>query len=177
MHVTLRRSIATVALGASAFAGGALVAGPMVAGAQEDQPQEENDQNADADRPPCGPGGPGARGRHLEAAAEAIGIEPDALRAELEDGKTLAEVAQAHGVEVQALVDALVADANEHLDEAVANGRLTQEEADEKKANLQERITARVNGERPEGAPEGGPMGDDDSNDNQEQTEDTSTSS
>jgi len=58
---------------------------------------------------------------------------------------------------VQAVVDALVADATARLDEAVANGRLTQEEADEKKAELQERITARVNGEWPEGAPEGPP--------------------
>ncbi len=173
MHVTLRRSIATLAIGASAFAGGALIAGPMVAGAQEDQPQQENGgENTDQDRPPCRPG----HGRHLEAAAEGIGIEPAALRDALEGGQTIAEVAQAHGVEVQAAVDALVADATERIDQAVADERFTQEEADQKKADLNERITAVVNGERPEGGPRGargggnGPPAED-------ETENTSTSS
>jgi hypothetical protein len=69
----------------------------------------------------------------------------------------MAEVAQANGVDVQTVVDAIVADISARIDEAVANGRLTQAEADEKKAELPERVTARVNGERPEGAPEGPP--------------------
>ncbi len=170
--VNLKRSVAGLALGATAFAGGALVSGPMVGWAQEDQPDEQPAQGEGDEQPP--EGGPcrgGPRGRHLEAAAEAIGIEPDALREALRDDQTIAQVAEANGVEVQAVVDALVADANEHLDEAVANGRLTQEEADEKKANLSERITALVNGERPEGAR---PRPDEDG-DQEEQTENTSS--
>ena len=46
-----------------------------------------------------------------------------------------------------AVVDALVAEANEHIDEAVAEGRIAAEDAAEVKANAAERITDMVNGE------------------------------
>jgi transposase-like protein len=106
-----------------------------------------------------GPGGPGGRGPGLDAAADAIGITTDELRTALQDGSTLAEVAAAHDVTTQALIDALVADATTHLDEAVANGRIDAARAEEMKANLVERITARVNGEHPE-PPADAPAGD-----------------
>ncbi len=95
-----------------------------------------------------GPGGH-HRGEGLQAAADAIGITPEALRTELEGGSTIAEVAAAHDVEVQAVIDALVAEATARIDQAVADGRLDADRAEEMKANLVERITARVNGERP----------------------------
>lgn len=109
-----------------------------------------------------GPGGPGRPGRHegfhvgLTAAAEALGLTEDELRAELEDGSTLAEVATEHGVEPQAVIDAMVAEISAHLDEKVADGELTQDEADARKAELTERITDLVNNGRPERGP-GGP--------------------
>jgi hypothetical protein len=104
---------------------------------------------------PGGPGGPhGGRGEGLEAAAEAIGITTDELRTALMDGSSLAEVAAANDVDVQTVIDALVAEANQHLDEAVQSGRLTEEEASKRAAELEARITARVNGERPEGPAE-----------------------
>jgi hypothetical protein len=110
-----------------------------------------------------GPGGPG--GRHwfhprLDAAADAIGITEDELRAALEDGDTIADVAAANDVDVQAVIDALVADATAHIDEEVAEGDLTEEQATERKANLEERITALVNGERRE-RPADAPVADD----------------
>ncbi|HWG92642.1 MAG TPA: hypothetical protein VNU66_00250 [Mycobacteriales bacterium] len=88
--------------------------------------------------------GHGGPGRHLDAAAEALGISRDELRTALRDGQSLAEVAEANGVERQALVDALVAAASEHLDEQVAEGDLTQEQADERKAELAERVEEMV---------------------------------
>jgi hypothetical protein len=100
-----------------------------------------------------GPGGPGGMrggpGPGLEAAAEAIGITTDELRTALRDGSSLAEVAAANDVDVQTVIDALVAEATTHLDEAVANGRLTEAEASERAADLEEHITAHVNGEHP----------------------------
>jgi hypothetical protein len=45
------------------------------------------------------------------------------------------------------VIDALVADATARLDEAVADGRLDADRAEEIKADLVERITAKVNGE------------------------------
>ncbi len=99
------------------------------------------------------PGGPGHHGPGLDAAAEAIGISVDDLRAALQDGSTLADVAEANGVEVDALIQALVAEATTHIDEAVADGRLDADRAAALEADLVERITAHVNGDGP------GPMG------------------
>ena len=112
-----------------------------------------------------GPGGPrgdwGGRGHlggriSLEAAATAIGVSADELRTALEDGQTLAEVATANGVEPQVVIDALVAEATTRLDEAVADGRIEQADADERLTDLTARITTAVN----EGFPARGPAGD-----------------
>ena len=56
----------------------------------------------------------------VEAAAEAIGISEDDLRTQLRDGQTLAEIAEANGVDRQAVVDALVAAGEEQLAELEA---------------------------------------------------------
>ena len=50
---------------------------------------------------------------------------------------------------MQTVIDTLVSAAKEHLDEAVTNGRLTQEEADAKLVEITERITEMVNTARP----------------------------
>jgi len=65
-----------------------------------------------------GPGGePGA---HLETVAEVIGISVDDLRTALADGQSIAEVAEANGVDRQDVVDALVEEAMARLDEIEA---------------------------------------------------------
>jgi len=98
--------------------------------------------------------GGGPRGHHRRMhfgaeVAEFLGIEPGALREALEDGSTLAEVAEANGSSADAVIDFLVSQASERLDEAVAEGDLTQAEADEKLAEITEKVTALVNGEAP----------------------------
>lgn len=98
-----------------------------------------------------GRGGRGERGRHgIDAAATALGLSPAELGAELRDGATLAEVAADQGVAVQTVIDAMVAELKTHLDEHVANGDLTQEEADAKLATATEKITDLVNNGRPD---------------------------
>ena len=89
------------------------------------------------------------------ALTDVLGIEPAELREALAGGQTIAEVAEANGVPVDDVVAALVAEAQEHLDAAVADGHLTQEEADEKAADLTERITAMVSGELERGSGHG----------------------
>src|SRR5205823_2511598 len=59
-----------------------------------------------------------AGGAELGVAATAIGITEDQLRTELKAGKTIAQVAQAHNVDVQKVIDALVADAKAKLQQA-----------------------------------------------------------
>lgn len=103
-----------------------------------------------------GPGGhrrgPGlfARGVASEALTDLLGIDAQELRTQLRDGATLAEIAQARGVEVQAVVDELVGELDERLTNAVENGRIDQAEADEKLADAEARITDMVNNGRPE---------------------------
>ena len=107
-----------------------------------------------------GPGGLGFGRIGLDAAAEVIGIEEDDLRDALRDGTTLAELAEQNGVAVQAVIDALVAEASERIDNLVEDGRLDAAEADERLAEATERITTLVNegfpdkGDRPDNAPE-----------------------
>ena len=98
-----------------------------------------------------GKGGPG-----MDVAAQALGMTADELHTALKGGQTLAQVAESKGVNVQVVVDALVASATNHINETVASGDITQAEADEKLANVTERVTERVNNPRPEGGPRGG---------------------
>ena len=109
---------------------------------------------------PFGPGGFGhIVGPKLDAAATYLGITEEQLQTELQSGKTLAQVAQAHGKTVDGLVNALVADAKTKVDAAVKAGKLTQSEANDLLAGLKDRITDLVNGRFPAppfGAHEGG---------------------
>lgn len=89
-------------------------------------------------------GGPGWDG---EVVAELLGIDAETLREELMAGNSIADIAESNGVDVQTVIDALVDEAEAHLDLAVESGRLTAEEAEEKLADVTERVTARVNGE------------------------------
>jgi hypothetical protein len=105
-----------------------------------------------AARPEGRPGGPGRGhgighgrdGHGLEAAATALGMTADELRTALQDGQTIAEVAAAKGVDIQTIIDAMTAELKTHLDEEVAAGEHTQEEADAKLADAIERITERL---------------------------------
>jgi ribosomal protein S20 len=96
------------------------------------------------------PGGPGLRGLGgpaLETIAGVLGMDVETLRSELASGKTVAEIA---GDKTQAVIDALVAEANAKVDEALANGRITEEQAATMKTRIAEAITKFVN--------EGGPL-------------------
>lgn len=73
--------------------------------------------------------------------AEALGIEEAELVTALQDGQTVAELAEEKGVELTTVVDALVAAHSEKLTAAVEAGRITQEQADERLANFSENIT------------------------------------
>jgi len=91
----------------------------------------------------------GVFARGLAAAAKYIGVTPAQLRSELRSGKTLAQIANAHGRTAEGLVQALVDRAKKKVDAAVAAGRLTRVEADDVLAGLKDRITDLVNGRLP----------------------------
>lgn len=89
------------------------------------------------------------RGFDGDVVAGLLGMDAEELRDALRNGATIAELAEANGVDVQTVIDTLVAEAEQHLDLAVEAGRLTEEEAAEKLAGLADKITSLVNGERP----------------------------
>jgi len=97
------------------------------------------------------------RGQHLETVATALGMTTDEVRTAVRDGSSIADLAASKGVDVQVVIDALVIELDAKLAEKVAGGDLTQEEADAKKAEAVERITAMVNRELPAGR--SGPRG------------------
>ena len=95
--------------------------------------------------PATGGPGPGGRGDMLgwgggswaqfDVAAEALGLTPNELFIELHDeGKTLTEVAEGQGVEIEAVQDALnasrIESRRQSIAEAVEDGTMTQEQAD-----------------------------------------------
>lgn len=105
-----------------------------------------------------GPGGPGLSGRGgpgdlLGAAADAIGISEAKLFEALRGGKSLSDVARDHGKSFADVKAAVKAAAKKHLDEEVADGDLTQGQADEMLARLTEHLDDFGRFGRPPGPP------------------------
>ena len=71
-------------------------------------------------------------------AAEQLGMTVEQLIEQLEDGKTIAELAGENGVDPQAIVDAYVAGLREELEHAVADEDITQTQADAMLARIEE---------------------------------------
>ena len=80
----------------------------------------------------------------LDLAAETLGLTVDDLVAALRDGQTMAQVAEAQGVTLDTLVEALLAPRRATLAEKVAAGELTQTEADELLTRMRETMTTRL---------------------------------
>ena len=142
-----KRFLASAALTASLAAGGVLGAmfgTPTLSSAQTDPaPQEvepapssapgEGEGNVERAPAPAAEdserrthcfeereGNPRHRGQHhigLEAAAEALGMTPEELKAELRNGRSVAEVAESRNVELDKVVEAIVAAVTEHAEE------------------------------------------------------------
>ena len=76
----------------------------------------------------------------LDTAANTLGMSSRDLLGELRDGLTLAEIAQQKGIDLNKLKTAMLAATNTRIDEAVKNGRLTQDKANELKAKLDKQL-------------------------------------
>jgi hypothetical protein len=72
--------------------------------------------------------------------ADTIGIERYELREALRSGQSISEVAQANGVDPQAVVDALLTAINDRVDRRVANGWISEERGAEIKEKAAERV-------------------------------------
>jgi hypothetical protein len=114
-----------------------------------------------------GPGGRGGPGRGIgvehQALATWLGITPEQLHTELhaDNGKSLVQVAEAHGQTRETLITFLTDQVKARLTQAVTDGRLTQQQADEQMARFQQNVGQMVDQVHPAGKPRGprGPRG------------------
>jgi len=92
-------------------------------------------------------------------------MTPREIVQDLKQGQSLAEIGQAKGVSTDTLKSAILTAADEKLDQAVADGKLTQERADKITARLTDNIDKILNwkrgsaGERLPGSGAGAPWG------------------
>lgn len=129
--------------------------------------QQQADKVADtlaSKAPAMGPGGPaghrgGPEAGRLGAAAKILGVTPEALRTELQGGKSLTDVAAEKNITKDAMVDGLVTEAETRLADRVKAGDVTQAQADQRKADLRTRITALVDRKGLPAWPDHGPRG------------------
>jgi len=91
----------------------------------------------------------------LSTAAKYLGLSEAQLRAKLESGKSLADVAKAQDKSVSGLVAALKGDLQAKLDKAVSDGKLTKAQEARILDGAQKMITAAVNGKLPGPPPNG----------------------
>ena len=77
-------------------------------------------------------------------AAQTLGMDRTALVAELNAGKTIADVAKAKGVALDKIVSAFVQPHVDWLNQAVKDGKITQAQADQSIATMKANITAKL---------------------------------
>jgi uncharacterized protein YidB (DUF937 family) len=83
-------------------------------------------------------------GSLIATVAEKLGMSQSELIQELQNGKTIAALAQEKGVDLNTIVDAVVASQQARLNALVQAGRLTQEQADALLALARSSVTDRL---------------------------------
>jgi uncharacterized protein YidB (DUF937 family) len=76
-----------------------------------------------------------------EAVTELLGMTPEEIQAERLEGKSLVQIAADQGISEDELVNTILAVKKEALDQLVSEGTITQEQADLRLTQMEERIT------------------------------------
>ena len=131
--------------------------GDTDSGTEDDANDTEDDADAngddaegsEGDDDDDGRGGCGGGGKYLikEAAAEVLGITEDDLIAGLQDGQSLAQIAEAQGMSVEDFRAALLENVTADLQSRLDAGDITQEQFDDKVAELNANIDEIINTE------------------------------
>jgi predicted transcriptional regulator len=83
---------------------------------------------------------------NFEASATILGITADELKQGLSAGKSLSDLATEKGVDVQKLIDAQIAAITSNINQAVTDGKLTQEQANKQLTDVASIVEKIVNG-------------------------------
>jgi hypothetical protein len=90
---------------------------------------------------------PGAIRQVVNIVADETGLQPRDILMQLRDGLTLADVITANGGSVDQVIADSVAQLTANINQAVTDGKMTQERADQALSNLQDVVTRGINGE------------------------------
>ncbi len=132
-----------------------LVAEGVITQEQADAIRDRVDAKRDewkAEHPGKGPGGRDGFGgftglrESTQAVADALGLSVEDLISALGDGSSLNDLAAEKGVDPAAISQILVDAANTRIDQGVADGKITQEKADELKAKISESVGKAMDG-------------------------------
>ncbi len=170
MHKRIAGGIAAVAILAGSAGAAFLIpnlvaaADPTTSPAAESSPAAASSPSTAAPNPgatggqrgDCRPDGMhrGPGGIHagdLSAAASALNMTEADLTSALQGGQSMADVASAQGVDIQTVIDAIVASDKAEIQAAVDAGTMTQAQADQRLVNLTAHVTDEVNGIPPSG--------------------------
>jgi uncharacterized protein (DUF433 family) len=134
-----------------------------VKGAAVEQYESSLDERLNSTEAIKGPRGRGGMGAHpAEVLAGMTDLEMEEIREAREAGQSLAQIAEGAGVSADDLITATMEQAEEGLAQAVEDGKMDQDRADEILENMAERLDEAVNStEIPErgGRGPGGPGG------------------
>ncbi len=137
----MNKTIASGIIGLIALGGGVAIAAPSAFAQETDdltrEQRTELHQEERAER----------QAEKLATLSDVLGLSADELQVARDAGQSVADIAAAEGLDLQTVVDALVANAQARVDEKLAAGDIDAERAAEISDGLVERVTARVNGE------------------------------
>ncbi|MGB4440648.1 MAG: hypothetical protein WBJ62_00270 [Coriobacteriia bacterium] len=88
-----------------------------------------------------------AGARLVDIVADLTGLSVEEVQAQRAEGNSAAEIAEANGVSTETVVDEALAARKTILDAKVADGTITQEQADAAYAQMSQRVTERVSAE------------------------------
>jgi hypothetical protein len=94
-----------------------------------------------------GPGHMGGLGEDLSSLSTFFGITTNELQTALESGKTLAQIATDHGKTAADLKTYITDQTKTKLDQAVKDGKITQQQENDELTQLSQRIDAMINGQ------------------------------
>ncbi len=103
-----------------------------------------------------GKGGLGMMGAELSGLAQFLGMPEADVRTALQSGKTLAQLAQERGKSRDDLKTYLSAQARTRLDQAVRDGKLTQDQANQRLQQMTTELDRLIDGQMPQRGPRGG---------------------
>jgi lambda repressor-like predicted transcriptional regulator len=81
----------------------------------------------------------------LSITAEKLGMTPDELMAELQAGKSIADVAKEKNVSIETIVEAVLTSRSDRMNQMVTSGQMTQEQADAMLAQMKTHLTEQIN--------------------------------